>query len=143
MPKTTDRVLLVIGDDERHLVDPEKLLLSEVVAAEKLTGMTWPEIWIGVNRGQAQAVQVVVWLMRKRSNPRVRLSDVEFSMGDYRLKDPDFDQDYWIPESDDDVLPGEVALIESAFDPETEQSTEGEAPKDPEEQPQDTSPQEE
>jgi hypothetical protein len=134
MPKATDRVLLVIGD-ERHLLDPDKLLLSEVVAAEKVTGMTWPEIWVGINRGQAQAVQVVVWLMRKRSNPRLRLSEVEFSMGEYRLKDPDFDPDYWIPEGDDDVLPDDDTI---PGDDDTEQDP-GD-PKDPEEQPQDTSP---
>jgi hypothetical protein len=134
MPKATDRVLLVIGD-ERHLLDPDKLLLSEVVAAEKVTGMTWPEIWVGINRGQAQAVQVVVWLMRKRSNPRLRLSEVEFSMGEYRLKDPDFDPDYWIPEGDDDVLPDDDTI---PGDDDTEQDS-GD-PKDPEEQPQDTSP---
>jgi len=102
MPKTTDRILLVIGD-EKHLVDPGKLLLSEIVAAEKATGLTWPQVWVGVNQGQAQAIQAVVWLMRKRSNPRLRLSEVEFAMGDYRMKDPDFDPEYWVPDGDDEL----------------------------------------
>lgn len=138
MPKTTDRVLLVI-EDEKHLVDPGKLLLGETIAAEKATGLTWPQIWIGVNTGQTQAIQVVVWLMRKRSNPRLRLSEVEFAMGDYRLKDPDFDPDYWIPDGDEDALPESARLIDEAFEPEDEQEPVSAAPK-AEERPQDVPP---
>lgn len=130
MPKTTDRVLLVI-EDEKHLVDPSKLLLGEIIAAEKATGLTWPQIWVGVNSGQGQAIQAVVWLMRKRSNPRLRLSEVEFAMGDYWLKDPDFDPDYWVPDGDDDELPESAQPIHEAFEPEPD-----EAPK-AEERPQD------
>lgn len=132
MPKTTDRVLLVIGD-EHLLVDPGALLLSETIAAEKVTGLTWPQIWIGVNTGQAQAIQAVVWLMRKRSNPKLRLSDVEFAMQDYRLKDPDFQPDYWVPEGPDDELPESARLIDEAFDRETPADSETtEGPKAPE-----------
>jgi len=138
MPKTTDRILLVIGD-EKHLVDPGKLLLSEIVAAEKATGLTWPQVWVGVNQGQAQAIQAVVWLMRKRSNPKLRLSEVEFALGDYRMKDPDFDPEYWVPDGDDDELPGEAALIESAFDPEPSTPEHDGGPK-AEDPPQDTQP---
>jgi hypothetical protein len=131
MPKYTDRVLLVI-EHERLLVDPGKLLLSETIAAEKATGLTWPQIWVGVNAGQAQSIQAVVWLMRKRSNPRLRLSEVEFSMEDYRLKDPDFLPDYWIPEegenpADPPESVTEAALVDRAFEPETD--SEPEAPK--------------
>lgn len=123
MPKATDRQLLVIGD-EHILVDPGKLLLGELVAAEKATGMSWPEIWVGVNRGQMQAVQAVVWLMRKRSNPKLRLSEVEFALEDYRMKDPDFDPDYWILEPGEEP-PGADGSDDTSDDPETET----EAPK--------------
>ena len=143
MPKTTDRVLLVI-EDEKYLVDPGKLLLGEIVATEKVTGLTWPQIWVGLNQGHAQAIQAVVWLMRKRSNPKLRLSEVEFTMGDYRLKDPDFDPDYWIPEDEDDQLPEAARLIDEAFEPEDEQETQPAAPKArrrrPPPRPQDTVP---
>ena len=137
MPKTTDRILLVIGD-EKHLVDPGKLLLSEIVAAEKATGLTWPQVWVGVNQGQAQAIQAVVWLMRKRSNPRLRLSEVEFAMGDYRMKDPDFDPEYWVPDGDDDELPGEG---DTAADADTEDDApEHDGGPKAEDPPQDTQP---
>jgi hypothetical protein len=136
MPKATDRVLLVI-DDEKHLVDPSKLLLGEIIAAEKATGLVWPQIWVGVNAGHAQAIQAVVWLMRRRSNPKLRLSEVEFAMGDYRLKDPDFDPEYWVPDGDGDELPESARLIDEAFEPGDEQEHVPEAPK-AEERPQDT-----
>jgi hypothetical protein len=93
---------------------------------------------VGLNRGQAISVRAVVWLMRKRSNPRVQLEDVEFSWGDYRMKDPDFDPDYWIPEGDDDVLPDDDT-IPGGDDTEQDDGD----PKDPEARPQDTSPREE
>lgn len=141
MPKTTDRLLLVIGD-EKLLVDPGKLLLSEIITTEKATGLTWPEIWLGVNRGHMAAVQAVVWIMRKRSNPRLKLSDVEFSLGDYRQKDPDFDPDYWVPDGPDDELPESARLIDEAFDPDDDAESDSEDPKDPTERPQDTPPEE-
>ena len=136
MPKTTDRILLVIGD-EKHLVDPGKLLLSEIVAAEKATGLTWPQVWVGVNQGQAQAIQAVVWLMRKRSNPRLRLSEVEFALGDYRMKDPDFDPEYWVPDGDDDELPGDDTTEATAAAPDTPEHDGAPKAEDP---PQDTQP---
>ena len=139
MPKTTDRQLLVIGD-EKILLDPGKLLLSEIIAAEKATQMTWPQIWVGVNRGHMTAIQVVVWLMRKRSNPRIRLSDVEFSYEDFWVKDPDFDPEYWIPDGDDDELPDDTEP-DTVPAPDDDAEPDSEDPKDPEPgRPQDTTP---
>lgn len=132
MPQKTDRVLLVIGD-ERLLIDPGKLLLGEIVAVEKATGLAWPQLWGGLNLGEARSIQAMVWMMRKRSNPRLRLAEVEFAMGEYQLTDPDYDPEYWIPEGDDDRLPGQ-----DDAEQETEQETYPEGPKA--ERPQDTPP---
>lgn len=127
MPKATDRVLITLGD-EHHLIDPGKLLLSELVTVEKVTGMSWPVIWLGLNRGEARAIQAVVWMMRKRHNPKLKLSDVEFSMEDYRLKDPDFLPDYWIPEGDEEAdNPPESVVASGLIDTATEQDGEPES----------------
>lgn len=144
MPKTTGRQLLVIGD-ERHLVDPDKLLLSETIAAEKATRLTWPQIWIGLSSGQSQAIQAVIWLMRKRSNPKLKLSDVEFNYGDYALRDPDFLLEYWIPDTDEDAdnPPDAVVSIDAPEDDAPELEDDGYDDGGPKaERPQDTTPQE-
>lgn len=126
MPKITNRSLLVIGDEEL-LLEPGKLLLSEIIAAEKASQLTWPQILLGLDHGQARAIQTVVWILRKRHNPRLQLRDVDFSMEDYWNKDPDFLPGYWIPDGDDDQLPGEDEPADA------EQDADSEDPKDPEE----------
>jgi hypothetical protein len=130
MPRKTDRNLLVIGD-EQILFEPGKMLLSETIAMEKATGLTWPQILVGLNTGQMQATRVVVWIMRKRHNPRIRLEEIEFSYGEYHLKDPDFHPDYWIPEGDDDVLISEDG-VGSDDEPENSEDPKAEAPQDKE-----------
>ena len=111
MPKTTDRNLLIIGEEE-ILFDPSKILLSECVAAERATGLSWPQIISGLNNGLALAIQAVVWIMRKRSNPKLNLRDVEFNFGDYVLLDPDEHPDYLIPT--DEELAAQAALPQAA-----------------------------
>lgn len=97
MPKATDRNLFVIGDEEL-LFDPGKLLLSETIAMERATGLSWPQIIAGVNSGLMLATQAAVWVLRKRKNPKLNLKDVEWSVEDFSLLDPDWHPDYLILE---------------------------------------------
>lgn len=93
---TTRRTLLVIGD-ETILFDPDKLLVSEVVAIEDQqtgAGLTWPQVMGGLAIGAGSALRACVWIMRKRSNPKLKISDVEFAWGDITQEDPDVLAEY-------------------------------------------------
>src|SRR5215207_6644416 len=125
MPKVTDRNLFVIGDEE-ILFDPAKILLSESIAMERATGLSWPQIVAGINNGVMVATQAAVWVMRKRSNPRLKLSEVVFNTGDYMLVDPDVHPDYLILEPGEE-LPGSEPEVPDAGEYPTDEPT---APKD-------------
>jgi hypothetical protein len=99
--KLTQRNLLRIGD-ENLIFEHGKMLLSETIAVEKATGLSWPQVIVGLQNGVTQAVRAVVWVLRKRHNNRLRLDEVDFSMEDYQLLDPDFEPDYWVVTNDDD-----------------------------------------
>jgi hypothetical protein len=95
--KRTDRHLLRIGqgeDAEDLLFDPGKILLSETLAMESAFNLTWPQIIAGVAVGRTSAVAAVVWVLRKRKNPKLRPAEVEFSMEDYENVDPDYLPEY-------------------------------------------------
>lgn len=96
--RRTDRHLFRItqGDDvEELLFDPPKILLSETLAMEAAFNLTWPQIIGGVAVGRTSAIAAVVWVLRKRKNPKLRPSEVEFSMEDFDAsEDPDYLPEY-------------------------------------------------
>lgn len=117
MPKKTDRQLLVIdhGDEQEELLfDPGKLILAEMIAIEEQANLTMPQVIVGVNAGRMSAVRAVVWILRKRKTPQLRLQDVEFTWEQYSLVDPDLHPDYMILE------PGEESPFEQAAEDEPE-----------------------
>lgn len=131
--KLTNRQLLRIeigGEVEDLLFDPGKMLLSETIAVEKATQWSWPQIIAGLNAGAVQAIRGVVWVMRKRSNPRLKIDDVEFSMEAYTLLDPDEEEGYWVLASDND--PDEETTWVGDDAPEVEPTAESDSePEDP------------
>lgn len=94
---------------------PGKFLLAEAIAIEHEAGLTWPQVIAGVGAWRASAIQAVIWVMRKRSNPKLKLSGVVLSIEDIELLDPDDMPEYGA------ITPEEV---------EPEVALEPEAPKD-------------
>jgi len=99
--KFTSRTLIRVGDEDL-MFDPGKILLSETVAVERATDLPWPAVVQGVGRGLMIAVGAAVWVLRKRSNPRLKPQEVEFTFDDLSLLDPDIMPEYWITVGDDD-----------------------------------------
>ena len=118
MPKVefTSRYLIKIQPDETILFDPGKIMLAECVAVEKATGLSWPQVLKGLDSGLMISSQAVVWIMRKRSNPRLRLAEVDFSYGDLSVKDPDYDPDFWVL-ADQDADEDDPTIIVIPDDP--------------------------
>lgn len=96
--RRTDRHLFKIqqGDQtEELLFEPSKILLSETLAMEREFNLTWPQIIAGVAMGRTSAIAAVVWILRKRKNPKLRPSEIEFSMEDFDAsEDPDYLPEY-------------------------------------------------
>lgn len=99
--KITQRNLLKFKDQE-YLLDHGKILLSETIAVERATQMTWPQVLAALQVGMSTAVRAVVWVLQKRSNPKLQITAVECSMEEYELQDPDYMQEYWVPAGDDE-----------------------------------------
>jgi hypothetical protein len=89
----TPDLVIRISDTEEYRFDPKKFLNVEAIAVEKAANLTWPQVMIGLNNGQMSAVTAIVWLLRKRENPVLQYSDVEFGT-DVEVIDPDQDERY-------------------------------------------------
>jgi hypothetical protein len=105
MPVTPDLVIKV-GDVE-YRFDPKKILNAEAIAIEKAVELTWAQVMTGLNTGRLSAVTGVVWVLRKRDEPRLRFAEVVFEVGDVEIIDPDTDPRYAVQDDDE---PEEIEL---------------------------------
>lgn len=92
-------MIIRINDDdgnalEEYRFDPRKFISPEAIAAEKVTGLFWSHLMIGLHNGSAQAVTAVVWLLRKRNDPKLKYTDVVVNVGMTEVVDPDLDERY-------------------------------------------------
>lgn len=107
------------GEFEDYPFTPGKFLLAEAIAIEEEAGLTWPQVIAGVGGWRVSALQAVIWILRKRKNPKLKLSGVVHNIEDLELLDPDLMPEYGGTAPAD--LEDEMALDDSADD---------EAPKD-------------
>lgn len=75
---------LNIGD-ESYLFDPEALRNDEADALERALGYSFTEFGKRLRDGYTSAVTAYVWVMRRREDPKVRMSDVKFTVGDIKV----------------------------------------------------------
>lgn len=89
----TNRIIIKIGkgdDAKEYPLDLDRVLSSEAIAAERVTGVTWPEVCRGLGQPVAvTSVTAILWIARKRQEPRLGFQDVQFAIGDLELIDPD------------------------------------------------------
>lgn len=74
---------------EDYPFTPGKFLLSETILIEEQANLTWPQVIAGVGAWRATALRAVIWILRKRSNPKLKLSMVEMNAGSIEVVDPD------------------------------------------------------
>ena len=96
---TSPDMVIRVNDDqgnalEEYRFDPKKFLNAEAILLEKTIQLTWPEVMIGLNHGRVSAVTGVLWLLRKRKDPKLKFGDVVFNTGDLEVIDPDTDERY-------------------------------------------------
>jgi len=80
MPKVT-------VDGQVFDYDPSKMLNTEAIALQKVTGMRMPEWTKSLSEGDAYALTGLVWLLWRRNGREVAFDDVEFDIGSIDLQD--------------------------------------------------------
>lgn len=69
-------------DGQEYDFDPDSLTNKDAAAIEKATGSTF-NAWIdALNSGSITALTALVWTIQKRTNPALRIDDVEFRLAD-------------------------------------------------------------
>jgi hypothetical protein len=74
-------------NEDAYSLDTENLLMSECIAIEKVTGLTWSEWESAVSSGSMSALKAGLWVAVKRKQPELRFSDFDFSWGDFDVVD--------------------------------------------------------
>ncbi|WP_330265331.1 hypothetical protein [Streptomyces griseorubiginosus] len=117
-----------------------KLRASEIQIIERTADARWPDIKEGVARGDIHAMRVVVWAIRKRTEPALRFGDFDPFEGElYSRLDANEVRAYaeslfeQYRENPDDLAEAFDELRDSAFDPEDAATAIADvtAPKDP------------
>ena len=75
---------LNIGE-ESYPFDPESLRNDEADALERALGYSFTEFGKKLRGGYTSAVTAYVWIMRRREDPKVRMSDVQFTLSDISI----------------------------------------------------------
>lgn len=80
MPKVTI-------DGQVFEYDPAKMLNTEAIALQKVTGLTVPAWAKALQEGDAYALTGLVWLLWRRNGREVAFDEVEFDIGQLDLQD--------------------------------------------------------
>lgn len=69
----------------------DKMPVSEAIALEKVSGLTPPQLWEGVNRFSGAALLALVWLVRRRAEgaDAPRYSQLEFDLSTFDMVEVD------------------------------------------------------
>lgn len=112
------RFIIHIGEGEArqsYELDFNKLLNVEAIAIERVTatqdqpGLTLQDLAFGILRSSMVAVTALVWVLRKRNEPRLKFHEVVFHPAELEIEDLDAPDD----EAPEDEAP-EAAEDETA-----------------------------
>jgi hypothetical protein len=97
MPKVT-------VDGQVYDYDPSKMLNTEAIALQKVTGMTVPEWTTALQTGDAYALTGLVWLVYRRNGREVAFDEVEFDIGGLELAEDEEPADPTLPPVEADAV---------------------------------------
>jgi hypothetical protein len=67
--------------------NPNRMLNTEAIALQKVTGMRMQEWTAALTEGDAFALTGLVWLLYRREGNEVRFDEVEFDIGSIEIHD--------------------------------------------------------
>jgi hypothetical protein len=86
-------VAKVTVDGQVYDYDPERMLNTEAIALQKVTGFTISEWLKALQKEDAFALTALVWLLWRRSGREVEFDEVEFDIGQLDIEDDKADED--------------------------------------------------
>jgi hypothetical protein len=92
------KYLIHVGENETHEWDRRKMLNVEYGAMERVTGYIGGALEDALNNGGALAMTALVWVLRKRTYPRLRFEEVVFEMDDLMIEAVNDDGTPLVPE---------------------------------------------
>jgi hypothetical protein len=96
------------GSERVWLVDCENPAWDLNTQTYKATGDAWEDFITHVMKKSYLDIAALLWVLRKRDEPRLALDSVRFEYGtDLVIEDPDLDSD--VPASDEVEAPKETA----------------------------------
>lgn len=104
----SQRVFLHVGkgdDRKTYEVELGKLMNVELIAVEKMTGLALDPLLMGLAEKSLTATTALVWIMRKRQEPRLKFDEVTFSLDEVLIEFPDLEDDEDEPAGDESAVP--------------------------------------
>ena len=87
--------------------DPGEITNDDGIAVEKVMNCTFDQWNQKLSDGSMQAMTALVWLLQRKDNPGLRISDVHFKMGDIKpIKEDDEVEDPDNPTVVAELVPG-------------------------------------
>lgn len=74
-----DRVLIKVGDDERHVYDRRRLMYTEVAEVERVTGLSYAEWHRELGRHSITAIAALIHVLRKREGIATDFATMQFN----------------------------------------------------------------
>jgi hypothetical protein len=65
------------GSETREVLDARRLRASEVQIVERTADMKWVAVKQGLREGDVTSVRTVAWVLKRRDNPTLRLSEFD------------------------------------------------------------------
>lgn len=82
------------ASEQTWLVDLENPAWDLNTQTEKVTGDAWMDLVSRIGKKSYEAQRAVLWVLRKRMEPRLEFASVRFEYGtDFWIEDPDDDPD--------------------------------------------------
>lgn len=85
-------MLHVTVNGETFKYEADRMMLSEGIALQKVTGMTVTEWTKGLQDGDLTAMQGLVWLMYRRAGRTTAWDDIDFDLGSLDVTDDEDEQ---------------------------------------------------
>lgn len=84
---------ITVAGDTLPDFDDTRMPVAEGIALEKVTGLTPPALWEGVERFSPAAILALVWLARRRAGgeAELRYSKLAFDLSDFDMVEIDED----------------------------------------------------
>ena len=80
---------ITLGDHTFADFADDKMPVAEGIALKKVSGLTPPRLWDGVNDFDPEAIKALVWLAGRREGAEVRYSELDFDLGDFTMVEID------------------------------------------------------